>query len=232
MLKDFDQSIPGGQSIKRDDLPSDLETTINEIRVIYGRRLTDAELRELLEAQGIDASEHNAKQLNKVVGRVIPIDLFGGEQFLRAQIQAYVAQSVRNIKNVEDQLLKEIADQVFSGARRGLSTQEISSIIRERTRVAKSRADLIARDQLNKLNGQLTKVRQQDVGVSRYVWRTSIDERVRGNPGGLYPDARPSHWDREGKIYSWDKPPTDGHPGEPIQCRCYAEPIIEDLLEE
>ena len=47
------------------------------------------------------------------------------------------------------------------------------------------------------------------------------DERVRGNPNGKYPNAKYNHWEREGQIFSVDEPPEDGHPGEPIRCRCY-----------
>jgi uncharacterized protein with gpF-like domain len=50
-----------------------------------------------------------------------------------------------------------------------------------------------------------------------------------GNPSGLYPHWHRQHGDhyaREGKVYSWDKPPADGHPGTPIGCRCFAQTII------
>ena len=73
----------------------------------------------------------------------------------------------------------------------------------------------IARDQVNKAVGQFSRMRQTDVGVTRYVWRTSLDERV-----------RPTHADLEGTEQSWDAAPVDGHPGEAIQCRCRAEPVI------
>lgn len=65
------------------------------------------------------------------------------------------------------------------------------------------------------------------LGIKKYRWRHSRDERVRGNPGGKYPKARPSHWAREGKIYSWNDPPPGGHPGMDYQCRCTAEPVFE-----
>ena len=54
-----------------------------------------------------------------------------------------------------------------------------------------------------------------------------------GNPGGLYPEGNAvhgNHWEREGQEFRWDQPPEDGHPGQPIECRCSAEPIID--LEE
>jgi len=47
------------------------------------------------------------------------------------------------------------------------------------------------------------------------VWRGILDAR-----------ERPEHVAREGKEFSWKNPPDDGHPGEPINCRCTAEPVL------
>ena len=88
----------------------------------------------------------------------------------------------------------------------------------ERTDVSDSRAKLIARDQVAKLNGELTKERQTDLGVTGYIWRTVGDERVRDE-----------HADNDGQFFTWDSPPSTGAPGEDIQCRCWAEPVLPEL---
>ena len=74
---------------------------------------------------------------------------------------------------------------------------------------------------MGKLNGQLTMLRQSAYGVEAYIWRTSLDERV-----------RQMHADRDGERFEWSTPPEDGHPGMPIQCRCVAEPDIDAQLKE
>lgn len=51
----------------------------------------------------------------------------------------------------------------------------------------------------------------------RYIWHTAGDGRVRS-----------SHADRDGKEFSWDKPPEGGHPGEAPNCRCWAEDIEDN----
>jgi len=99
-------------------------------------------------------------------------------------------------------------------------TNEIFDIMSERTSVQESRAKLIARDQVSKLNGQLTMERQTDLGVESYVWRTVGDERVRDE-----------HDDNDGETFSWDSPPATGHPGEDYQCRCWAEPILPEFVD-
>ncbi len=84
-----------------------------------------------------------------------------------------------------------------------------------------NRARLIARDQIGKLDGQLTRQKQTEAGVDGYAWRGALDGR-----------ERPSHVAREGLIFKWNAPPPDGHPGQPVQCRCSAEPDLSFLGEE
>lgn len=106
-------------------------------------------------------------------------------------------------------------DSAFSGTRSKQLEQSVSKIFKgTRNNVA-----LIARDQVGKLSGQLDKKKQTEAGIDSYYWRTSRDERVRS-----------THTHREGVLFSWDQPPADGHPGQPIRCRCDAEPAIDKLL--
>ncbi len=93
-----------------------------------------------------------------------------------------------------------------------------------------TRARIIARDQTSKINTAINQARQQEIGIEEYIWRTRKDTRVVGKPGGLYPNgnrAHGNHWEREGQVYRWDRPPADGHPGYAINCRCFSEPIID-----
>lgn len=79
----------------------------------------------------------------------------------------------------------------------------------------------ITRDQTSKLIGNLSKIRQTQIGVERYKWSTSQDERVRD-----------THVSNDGKIFQWDRPPrSTGHPGQDIMCRCVALPVIDGLPE-
>jgi SPP1 gp7 family putative phage head morphogenesis protein len=89
-----------------------------------------------------------------------------------------------------------------------------------------ARAELIARDQVGKLNGALEEYRQKNLGLKRYRWRTSEDSRV-----------RPDHDRLEGQIFDWSNPPIvdrrtgrRAHPKRDFQCRCWAEPILDDIM--
>ncbi|STP06298.1 phage Mu protein gp30-like protein [Haemophilus parainfluenzae] len=85
---------------------------------------------------------------------------------------------------------------------------------------AESRAMLIARDQSSKLNAALTRARHEEVGVKKYMWSTSGDERVRA-----------SHAEKDGQIFEYANPPADtGHPGHDVNCRCVQIPVLDDIV--
>jgi hypothetical protein len=112
-----------------------------------------------------------------------------------------------------------------------------------------TRAYLIARDQIGKLNSMASQARMQHAGLNMYIWDTAHDERVRGNPGGKYPNALPSHYLMDSLLCRLDDPTVysadDGkkwitrpagaplvHPGMDINCRCVMGPYWEELMGE
>ena len=140
----------------------------------------------------------------------------------------FAKENVKLIKSIGSRLFSEVEAEVSEAWRIGRSTDVLARNISERFDVSENRGRLIARDQVQKLNSAVAAKRQKDLGVVEYEWSTSRDERVRGNPSGLYPDAKFSHWEREGQRFRYDEPPEDGHPGHAINCRCVAVPIIPD----
>jgi SPP1 gp7 family putative phage head morphogenesis protein len=116
-----------------------------------------------------------------------------------------------------------------------LPVDELADLIEERAGVSASRARTIATTSTLQLNSTLTTTRQRASGVKRFVWSSSRDIRVRGAPGGPYAKADPSHYDLDGQEFDYDDPPesdTDGEPalpGIPINCRCCALPVLEEL---
>ena len=121
------------------------------------------------------------------------------------------------IKSIPDEYFKKIENIVFSNTVQGSTSGSMIKQIQKVNGSTAKRAKLIARDQSSKLNSALSQARQQNLGIEEYVWRTSGDERVRDN-----------HKSKNGKTFRWDSPPKDtGHPGQDIQCRCVAQPIIK-----
>jgi SPP1 gp7 family putative phage head morphogenesis protein len=130
------------------------------------------------------------------------------------------------IKGLTDEVERRIAIRIHDMMIDGASTARIRDMLQSEFRASYRRANLIARDQASKWLGELNKKRQREAGVESYIWSTVLDERVRGNPDGRYPNAKPSHWVREGKTYRWDDAPPGGHPGYAINCRCTARAVL------
>lgn len=180
-------------------------------------------------ADEVDAQNKNA--LNRQFREVIGIDPIKTSTQL-ATLQDWEARNRGLIKIVANGEVEKLEGRVIQAVRSGTPSKKVKEAVERFGDVSESRATLLARDQIGKLVGQITRERHEDLGVKEYIWRTARDERVVGNPAGLYPKGsqlHQNHWEREGKKFKYDDPPEDGNPGEPIQCRCYAEPVIPGL---
>lgn len=148
------------------------------------------------------------------------INAFGAERWYNEYSRQWIDENLALIKSIREDALRriqsELREAISSTLERGVQTKLLANRIRDLSGVTEKRARLIARDQVGKLNGRLTEYRQRGAGIKEYRWSTSNDSRV-----------REAHAEREGQIFKWDKPPFDGHPGQPINCRCVALPVID-----
>ncbi len=161
----------------------------------------------------------NSKQWKKQARTALGVDIFTREPFVDYTLSEFVQSNVSLIKKMTDELLTSTETIVQNGLRQGKHSSAIAKDLMNKIDLSKKRAKLIARDQVGKFNGQLTEMRQKNAGIDRYIWRDSDDSRV-----------RPEHSSRDGSVFSWSEPPSDGHPGQPIQCRCYAEPVWDSVF--
>lgn len=108
---------------------------------------------------------------------------------------------------------------VQNAVHKGIRVEELRKELETLEGVSYRRAEVIGRDQVGKYNGKMTEIRHEAIGVEWYLWRTSGDGRVRDE-----------HKARDGKRFSFKRPPKDGNPGQPVQCRCWAEADLETAL--
>ncbi len=203
-----------------DAFPDELDSIINGIGVEFARELTDSELQSLAKLHGTRTSEWNRAQNDKVFKAVLGVDVFRSEPYIGPIMQSFAQANSNLITTLSQRHINDVRGIALQGVRQGLSAKAVEELIRARVGKTEANLRLIARDQVSKLNGQLTKVRQTGLGVKSYIWRTSLDERVRH-----------SHRVKEGVEFDWAKAPADtGHPGEDFQCRCYPEPKLEELI--
>lgn len=161
----------------------------------------------------------NGRETTRTIRELTGIELTAAAPGLDDKIATFARQNAQLIKSVPADYLYDIEQATLRYLREGRRAEELAGELEDRYGVAANRAALIAVDQIGKLNGELTEARHTNLGITRYYWRTAGDERV-----------RPDHARRDGEIFEYAHPPEDGNPGFPIRCRCYADPLIEDLL--
>ena len=141
-----------------------------------------------------------------------------GDSDLQEAVDEAVAANVALINSLPQQYLDRVEQAVMASLQAGTLNTSLADDLSKIEGITQNRARLIARDQLGKINSRLSQLRQQSLGITHYTWSTSLDERVRKR-----------HRQREGDLIAWDSPPPNGHPGQPIQCRCTAIPYTAHL---
>lgn len=153
--------------------------------------------------------------------RVAPIgvDPLRGDEVLTNYVQGKIAENTSLIKNLEERYVSGIKEDIYHNLTSGDGSKELAKSISKRTEMTKNRAKLIANDQTGTIIGQIDAYIAKKAGASKYIWHSLEDNRV-----------RPKHQKLDNKVFEYGDPNggDDGQlPGEPIRCRCFAEPIFE-----
>ena len=207
-----------------------LRTLIAEALARVRGFVDPTQLDALAKQLGHNVSSFSAAQLRRQIIAALGVDVFASEAGLVAIVDGFAAENVSLITNLATKLVSDVEGATTRALANATRHTDLAKEIDKIMGISKNRAKLIARDQIGKLNGKINRKRQTNLGINKYIWRTGKDRRVRGTPGGAFPNAKYSHFAREGKTFSWDEPPPDGHPGEPVLCRCGAEPDFDELL--
>jgi SPP1 gp7 family putative phage head morphogenesis protein len=158
--------------------------------------------------------------------------------FLGGQIAGWRRDNVGLITSMTDDMLEKIGNLLedYDGTR----VEDVATSLEDTFGLTRARAELIARDQVLSLNAQMNQQAQQNAGVEEFIWSTSQDDSVRGQKEldkGQEPKGQ-DHASLNGLKFRWDNPPVVDHatgdtalPGEPIQCRCVAIPVLEEFDE-
>lgn len=199
---------------RTDDVLSDLLSVVEVVRRVAGEVVPLSP--EEIEAVAADVDGFATAQQAEIFRRIAAVDVFTTAP-LRELYASFVVENVDLITSIADTFFEQIRAEVTSAVQTGRRSSELAKDIEGRYSVTQSRAKLIARDQISKLNGQITEQRQTSVGVTRYMWSASGDERVRD-----------THRANDGQVFEWKRPPATGHPGQDYQCRCVAIPVFDE----
>ena len=197
-----------------------------------------SEMLAVITLKASQIGDWNTKQFKQSIKTVVGVDPISKNQGYQTLIQSWSKENSRLITSIQSNLLDDVAGVTQRGMSAGKSINDISKEIKGRYGVTKSRARTIARTETAKLNSNLTKVRNQELGIKTYFWATSNDERVRDSHRALngmlckwdddrvYSDDEGKSWKRRtGKMFI-------GKPGDDINCRCTSRSNVSSLLDE
>lgn len=194
-----------------------LSDVFDNMRALFAGTGTNANI--VSNAFVTGANQANKARFYRAMENVVGVDLgtIIQNEGLEDVLVATTRENVALIRTIPEEYFKKLETTVFTGTTQGRNASSMLKEIQRIGKVTEKRAKLIARDQTSKLNSALNQHRATNLGSEEYVWRTAQDDRVRD-----------SHRTKNGKTFRWDNPPKDtGHPGEDIQCRCIAQPIIK-----
>ena len=195
-------------------------------------------------------NQYNKYKFMSYMRKVLGIDIGAiVDEAMKDQLDVMMMESASYIKTIPDYLVGKVAQRVLQHYK-GEPMPENRTLrqqIREEFKVSDGRAKVLARDQTSKMNTSISAIRQTNLGIDTYIWKTVEDERVVGRPGGKYPKITKlhrNHWMMQGLLCKWDDPTVysddkgktwkkrlqqmpQNHPGVDIMCRCRAAPYID-----
>lgn len=159
------------------------------------------------------------RQQSEQIGRRLAIELANTD--IGQAVQDELRLQVELIKSLPRQAALQVHELALGAMTDGQRAAGLVDSIIALGSKTRSRAMLIARTEVGRVSGEMTKARAMAAGSDGYIWRSAEDR-----------DVRPSHKKMNGRFVKWSEPPTldnlTGHAGCLPNCRCYMEPVIAD----
>lgn len=190
--------------------------------------------------------DHTMEEMRKSLGIDVAAIV---DEAMRDELDIMIMESASYIKSIPNYLVGKVAQRVVDHYKGNPMPENrtLRQQIKEEFKVSDGRAKVLARDQTSKMNTSLAAIRQTNLGIDMYIWKTAEDERVVGRPGGKYPKISKlhrNHWMMQGLLCKWADPTVysddkgktwkkrlqempQNHPGVDIMCRCRAAPYID-----
>ena len=196
------------------------------------RQWSDARIRKLIAQAGTPA-ERAGSRVWLPIDRKIRSDVMDANGRRRkpydgaALLEQWSKETAADITSVRDEVAEALRKDIVAALEAGTPPEVLAERWRRRGipvgfGTLEGRVKVIAQHQINSLNARVQKERARSVGVKEFVWRSQEDE-----------DVRKKHQALNRRVFSYKDPPSEGLPGEPINCRCWAQSVVPaDLIED
>jgi uncharacterized protein with gpF-like domain len=239
---------------RTDDFATEFEIFLRGLEAEYAKSLQDMTFQDDLSSYfdkvadfilKYDQNEFAAYMKDKT-----GVPFYGTIEWWDEVKNAWIRDTITRMAGTVTKNYQDVRAMVLDAIRNGKSYEDVlARIMKMDASLTLKRAEFLARDLIGKLNGTIERKLQTGLGIGTYFWQTAADERVRGRPGGRYPDAIPSHWSMDSLVCDWsdanivsfdygrtwvprspDMPRY--HPGMDWQCRCRGTPFLVGLLKQ
>lgn len=195
--------------------------TMERVRAEVDQTTNATALEGLAEGFARRVSTHQRDQIARQARAGLGVDVAFRDPRLAEIVPGFVHENVSLITSLQGRTLDGIETLITRAVASGTRADAVAAEIEARWGIAERHARLIARDQIGKLNSQITTERHLELGLTVYRWRSMRDPKV-----------RPEHKIRDGQTYAYNGPgaaPT--RPGLEICCRCLEEPVFDSILD-
>lgn len=186
-----------------------------------------------------ETMKFSEKEFQKIIEKGIHVNLPVSASWWDGMKQSWAEDNYTLITSNAKNYISKINTLTEQAIINGLSPMKLKEEIKKATEgLSDKHCKLLARDQMGKLNGQITEAQMTEVGLNMYVWSTSYDDRVRDSHAIM--EGLLCRWD-DASVCSYDNGKTwvsrpggaiDLHPGQDIQCRCVALAFYPELISE
>lgn len=174
-----------------------------------------------------EAKEFGDKEFEKMLQKGIHVSVPSSAEWWNDMKKSWAEDNYTLITSNAKNYVSKINTLTEQAIVNGLSPKKLKEEIYKATEgLTQKHCKLIARDQMGKLNGQITQAQMEEIGLDMYVWSTAFDDRVRDSHAAM--EGLLCRWD-DASVCSYDGGKTwvdrpsaavQLHPGQDIQCRC------------
>lgn len=222
ILAAYRREKPAVAKLAQDSAARELEKALKRMARMWRKRFDDAadKLAAYFTRSVAQRSDRSLAKILRDGGWSVRFKMTRAMQDVAA---ATVAENVGLIRSIPEEFHKDVEGIVMRSVTVGRDLSVLSKTLEKRYDLTRKRAILISRDQNNKATAAFTRVRYLEMGISDAIWLHS--------GGGKKP--RPTHVKNSGKKFDIEKGWYDPavrryiHPGELINCRCVARPVVK-----
>lgn len=204
----------------------EMRDVLAELRRRWEKRFDDlsADLARWFATSAADRSDLALKAALKKGGFTVE---FKTTREMNDVLQASVAENVSLIKSIPSEYFTQVEGSVMRSVQAGRDLHQLAEELHHRHGVTKRRAAIIARDQNNKATAVVTRVRYQELGITKARWLHSAGGKeprkthVQASKDRVIYDVNEGWFDPDPRVQQniW--------PGQLINCRCVAVPVLD-----